>query len=85
MRFFVSDQVDRIILDKPHYFNQQELNLMKCISSNKALMNIKYSSNENSSIIKDAIDVDDDQKFLKYELKKIVRKNMLNKISVKSI
>jgi len=68
MRFFVSDQVDRIILDKPHYFNQQELNLMKFTSSNKALMNIKYSSNENSSIIKDAIDVDDDQKFLKYEL-----------------
>jgi hypothetical protein len=30
-------------------------------------MNIKYSSNETSSIIKDAIDVDDDQKFLKYE------------------
>jgi phage terminase large subunit len=40
-------------------------------------MNIKYSSNENNtnnnnlsscSIVKDAIDVDNDQKFLKYEL-----------------
>ena len=31
-------------------------------------MNIKYSSKEKSTTIKDAIDVDDDQKFLKYEL-----------------
>ncbi len=41
---------------------------MKHLPANRTLMNIKYSSNENSSIIKDAIDVDDDQKFLKYEL-----------------
>jgi hypothetical protein len=51
---------------------------MKCIQSNKILMNIKYSSKENSSIIKDAIDVDDDQKFLKYEL------NYKNNISKKN-
>jgi hypothetical protein len=38
------------------------------MSSNKVLMNIKYSSKEKSTIIKDAIDVDDDQKFLKFEL-----------------
>ncbi|CAF1155133.1 unnamed protein product [Adineta steineri] len=62
------DQVDRIILDKPHHFNNQELNLMKCIATNKKLMNIKYSSKENSVIAKDAIDINDDQKFLKYEL-----------------
>jgi translation elongation factor EF-G len=66
--FFFLDQVDRIILDKPHFINQQQLNLMKHLPANRTLMNIKYSSNENSSIIKDAIDVDDDQKFLKYEL-----------------
>lgn len=63
----VSDQVDRIILDKPHYFNDQELHIMKLTSSNRILMNIKYSSNDNSMIIKDAIDVDDDEKFLRYE------------------
>ena len=61
-----SDQVDRIILDKPHYFNDQELHIMKYTSSNRTLMNIKYSSTEHS-IIQDACDVDDDQKFLKYE------------------
>ncbi|CAF1169629.1 unnamed protein product [Adineta ricciae] len=62
------DQVDRVILDKPHYFNQQELQLMKYIATNKTLMNIKYSSKETSTVAKDAIDVDDDQKFLKFEL-----------------
>ena len=61
------DQVDRIILDKPHYFNDQELHIMKLTSSNRILMNIKYSSNNNSMIIKDAIDVDHDEKFLRYE------------------
>ncbi|CAF3457158.1 unnamed protein product [Rotaria sp. Silwood1] len=62
------DQVDRIILDKPHYFNDYELNVMKCISANKILMNKKYSSKENSSIKQDSIDIDDDYKFLNFEL-----------------
>ncbi|UJR23002.1 hypothetical protein I4U23_026028 [Adineta vaga] len=61
------DQVDRIILDKPHYFNRKELHIMKCIPSNKTLMNIKYSSTDTSTIVKDAIDVDEDSKFLKFE------------------
>jgi hypothetical protein len=81
--FFFLDQVDRIILDKPHYINKHELHVMKCIQSNKILMNIKYSSNENNSIAKDAIDVDDDQKFLKYELnyKKDLTKKLNDNIS----
>lgn len=58
------DQVDRIILDKPHYFNNQQLNVMKCLANNKTLMNIKYSLKENSSIIKDAIDVNENDKKL---------------------
>jgi hypothetical protein len=81
---FCLDQVDRIILDKPHFFNNQQLNLMKCIPSNKVLMNIKYSSKDKSSILKDAIDVDDDEKFLKYELnykKNLSEKNLQNHIS----
>lgn len=41
--------------------------MMKMTSSNRILMNIKYSSNDNSMIIKDAIDVDHDEKFLRYE------------------
>jgi hypothetical protein len=77
--FFFLDQVDRIILDKPHYFNKQELNVLKYTQSNKILMNIKYSSKENSSIRKDAIDVDDDQKFLKYELN--YKKDLSKKIN----
>lgn len=39
---------------------------MKLTSSNRTMMNIKYSSNDHS-IIQDACDVEDDQKFLKYE------------------
>jgi len=50
---------------------------MKCISANKILMNIKYSSKDKSTIIKDAIDVDDDQKFLKFELN--FKKNLAEK------
>lgn len=81
---FFLDQVDRIILDKPHLFHNQQLNVMKYISSNKTLMNIKYSSKDNSLLIKDAIDVnDDDRKFLKYELnyKKDLTKKFNDNIS----
>lgn len=65
---FFLDQVDRIILDKPHYFNNHELDVMKYLSSNKILMSIKYSSKDSSSIIQDAVDVDNDRQFLEYEL-----------------
>ncbi|CAF3587698.1 unnamed protein product [Rotaria socialis] len=54
------DQVDRIILDKPHYFNEKPLNIMKCTSTNKILMNIKYASKN-----PDSVDIDD--KFLKFQ------------------
>ena len=53
--FFCLDQVDRIILDKPHFFNNHELTIMKCLPTNKVLMNIKYSSKEGNSILKDAM------------------------------
>ncbi|CAF0934534.1 unnamed protein product [Rotaria sordida] len=62
------DQVDRIILDKPHYFNKHELNIMKYIAANKILMSLKYSTKENSSIKENSIDIDDEYKFLKFEL-----------------
>ena len=51
------DQVDRIILDKPHYYNDDELDVMKFIKSNVELMNKKYSKTKQEKIIvKDAID-----------------------------
>ncbi|CAF4631084.1 unnamed protein product [Rotaria magnacalcarata] len=52
------DQVDRIILDKPHYYCDHLLDVMKSIPSNFDLMNKKYESNtqQSSVIIKDAID-----------------------------
>ena len=52
----VSDQVDRIILDKPHYYNEHQLDVMKYIPSNVELTNVRYSSKK--LLVKDAIDDD---------------------------
>lgn len=41
------DQVDRVILDKPHYFNKIQLNVMKYMSTNKTLLNMKHSPKHN--------------------------------------
>lgn len=54
------DQVDRIILDKPHYYNEHQLDVMKFIESNIDIVN-KRSAMKNqkcSTIVKDAIDDD---------------------------
>ncbi|CAF1025606.1 unnamed protein product [Rotaria sordida] len=66
VEFADKDQVDRIILDKPHYYNEHQLNVMKCIPSNIEIMNKKYSLNKQQSsiIIKDAID-DDNYDYIK--------------------
>ncbi|CAF0800352.1 unnamed protein product [Rotaria sp. Silwood1] len=66
VEFADKDQVDRIILDKPHYYNEHQLNVMKCIPSNIEIMNKKYSLNkqQSSMIIKDAID-DDSYDYIK--------------------
>lgn len=64
----VSDQVDRVLLDRPHFFNKQELTVMKSFTLNRTLMNIKFCPTDQPSIVQDAIDVDDDQRFLKFEL-----------------
>jgi hypothetical protein len=63
--WFILDQVDRVILDKPHYYNEQQLDIMKRLDSNIELMNKRYSSNDKqkSIVIKDAID--DDYDFVK--------------------
>lgn len=43
-----SDEVDRIILDKPHRYHDQPIDVMKYIKSNIDLMNIKYESRQRS-------------------------------------
>ncbi|CAF2718457.1 unnamed protein product [Rotaria sp. Silwood2] len=60
VEFADKDQVDRIILDKPHYYYEHQLNVMKRIPSNIEIMNTKYSLNkqQSSMVIKDAIDDD---------------------------
>ncbi|CAF0806852.1 unnamed protein product [Didymodactylos carnosus] len=71
------DVVDRIILDKPHYLNKKQLNVKKCIVTNKKVMkfNVKDSTmlsnndlhhTRNNDITPlltfgDAIDDDDDE------------------------
>ncbi|CAF1106945.1 unnamed protein product [Adineta steineri] len=60
VEFGDKDAVDRIILDKPHFYNDQRLDVMKFLPSNIEIMNSKYASKKPSkSVIKDAIDDDD--------------------------
>ena len=40
------DQVDRVILDKPHFYNDHTLHVMKFLPSNIDLMNEKYARQE---------------------------------------
>jgi hypothetical protein len=49
--FFFPDSIDRIILDKPHKYNEHPLNVMKFIPSNIDIMNKKYSSNKRQTVI----------------------------------
>ncbi|CAF1154118.1 unnamed protein product [Adineta ricciae] len=62
VEFADKDPVDRIILDKPHHYNDHELAVMKYIQSNIELMNRKYvRKKQQSSTAKDAIDDDNYQ------------------------
>ncbi|CAM4773544.1 unnamed protein product [Rotaria magnacalcarata] len=79
------DQVDRIILDKPHYYCDHLLDVMKSIPSNFDLMNKKYESNtqQSSVIIKDAIDDNNyDYAKVRNDFSKMYRlQNVLKKMS----
>jgi transcription initiation factor IIF auxiliary subunit len=80
--FFSSiDEVDRIILDKPHHYHEYLLDVMKFIPSNIELMNKKYSSNKRqTTIVKDAID-DNNHEFIKSS-KSINKREPINEMDL---
>jgi hypothetical protein len=81
VEFGDKDEVDRIILDKPHHYHEHLLDVMKFIPSNIELMNKKYSSNKRqTTIVKDAID-DNNHEFIKSS-KSINKREPINEMDL---
>ena len=64
---FPADQVDRVVLDRPHYLHGSLLNVMKCIPSNKAAVKRQLCSSidagDDTILERDATDDNDWSKF----------------------